>query len=685
MALAFFCFMDFPYIPCNALSQQIIPNFMVSFRDGQIPVYPTLPEKANSHILDNTKNEIIFDFDGAQGFNSEEISYLKQFIHGYGQFRVGIYECIKKVFGSPFESFTVKIVKTTDPDKEPNFNPTSLTMTLTEPVAKAGDLFTKLETVSHEIIHAFSGRYLKRFDNFEEGFAVSMTLLSGKLFCDLNSISGPVAKTFSGSPVMLRDYEIYNQPAVSPPFGQFWRTQRVIDVGLRYHLAGVVWHKIWCETVGEIITSRNPLTYNGDEFFTVFNAFLREQIAINPNIVENSKENFLLLKSLVSKVLMSIKGNDKIEDENFDNWWAKHFILSYDSLLGSFLYGVAPLNGNTPNLVFSLWPKKMSRCFIRQLDFFRRLDNGDEVPIEGQLFAKVTSLNWNNLYFGQDVTSSVICEFASEEGLFFDCKPDESLLSFIAAKTYNGFELNFKNLPTGAYKIELMAKNGSGLQEKLELFFANKILFVPKDNRCVVIFDNEFVPNDTFKVNGIRNWHFLETEKYGFAVFGFEKGEKLTFEASNSKYDNQMLCKTLYAPDGHLFVTLKGRSTSLVDADLMLEMTDSAGNHVNENTVLLEDKLFLKTKLPTDNLFLEVVVYHTNYANQKSVLAIYRSEIKEKSSSVQIELSNLPPGEFELMARCRFVDGKSSKWTNKSSKNQELKFKIPYKDIIDKL
>lgn len=679
------CVMSLHSLPSNVQSQETNADFIVFFRDGQIPAYPILPEVAHDFISTNSKSEINFDFDRAQGFKPEEILYLKEFILGGGQFRVGMYDCVKMVFGSPFESFTIKMVKTTDPEKEPNFNPVTMTMTLTESVAKAGDLFTKLETVSHEIIHAFSGRYLKRFDNFEEGFAVSMTVLSGKMFCDLNSISGPIARTFSGIPVMLRDYEIYNQPAVSPPYGQFWRTPRIIDVGLRYHLAGVAWHKIWRETADQTISSWNSLTYNGDEFFAVFNALLRNEIAVNPNIVQNSKENFLVLKSLVGKALIEIKGNDKIEDENFDDWWAKQFILSYNPLPGAFLYGVAPLNGDTPNFVYRPWPNKASKCFVRQLDFFKRTENGDEVATDGNLYVKITSLNWNNLYFGQDVTSSVVCEFASEDGLFFDCSPDEPVLSFVAAKTYNGFELNFKNLPTGAYKMELEAKNVGGLQAKLDLYFANKILAVPKENRCVVIFDNETLPNDYFYANGTRFKRSLETEKYGFAVFGFEKGEKLTFEAGNLLIGKQNLCKTLFAPDGHLFAVFKGKTSVIFDAGLNLKMTDSEGKDIQENETLIGDKLTLSAKLPYEGSFLEAVVYHTNYANQKYVWGIFRSEVQNKESQARIWLDGLPSGEFELMARCRAMDGKSSQWTNKSSKNQELRFKVQHKDIIDKL
>lgn len=658
---------------------------MISFKDGQIPAYPTLPDVVDNHLQFSGNSEIFFDFDGAQGFKPEEVAYLKEVILGGGQLKIGIYDCVKMVFGSPFESFTIKLMKSTDPDKEPNFNPVTLTMTLTESVAKAGDLFTKLETVSHEIIHAFSGRYLKRFDNFEEGFAVSMTVLSGKLFCDLNAISGPIARTFSGIPVMLRDYEIYNQPAVSSPYGQFWRTSRVIDVGLRYHLTGVAWHKIWCETAGETISSWNPLTYNGDEFFAVFNALLRTEVAANPKIIQNSKENFLALKSLVGKALIEIKGNDKIEDENFEDWWTKQFILSYDPLPGAFLYGVAPLNGDTPNFVYRPWSNKANKCFVRQLDFFKRTENGDEVAIDGNLYVKITSLNWNNLYFGQDVTSSVVCEFASEDGLFFDCSSDEPVLSFVAVKTYNGFELNFKNLPTGAYRIELEAKNAGGLQVKLDLYFANKILSVPKENRCIVIFDNETLPKDYFYASGTRFQRSLETEKYGFAVFGFEKGEKLTFEAGNLLNGKQNLCKTLFAPNGHLFAVFKGENSVILDAGLNLKMTDSEGRDILENDTHIGDKLTLSAKLPYESSFLEAVVYHINYANQKYVWGIFRSGVQNKESQAQIWLDGLPPGEFELKARCRAMDGKSSQWTNISSKNQELRFKIPHKDVIDKL
>lgn len=680
-----FCFLSFPSLPRNVQSQQANTDFLMSFTDGQIPDYPDLHEIATNKVSFDSNIEIVFDFDGAQGFKPEEIAYLKEFILGGGQFRIGMYDCVKMVFGPPFESFIIKMVKTTDPEKEPNFNPVTMTMTLTEPVVKAGDLFTKLETVSHEIIHAFSGRYLKRFDNFEEGFAVSMTVLSGKLFCDLNSISGPVARTFSGIPVMLRDYEIYNQSAISPPFGQFWRTPRIIDVGLRYHLAGVAWHKIWCETANQTISSWNPLTYNGDEFFAVFNVLLRDEIAANPNIVQNSKENYLILKSLVGKALIEIKGNNTIEDEKLEDWWAKQFILSYDPLPGAFLYGVAPLNGDTPNFVYRPWPNKMSRCFVRQLDFFKRTENGDEVATDGNLYVKISSLNWNNLYFGQDVTSSVVCEFASEDGLFFDCSLNEPLLSFVAAKTYNGFELNFKNLPTGAYKIELEAKNVGGLQAKLDLYFANKILSVPKENRCVVIFDNETLPKDCFYASGTRFQRSLETEKYGFAVFGFEKIEKLTFEAGNLLHGKQNLCKTLFAPDGHLFAVFKGKTSVILDVGLNLKMTDSEGKDIQENETLIGDKLTLSAKLPFESSFLEAVVYHTNFANQKYVWGIFRSGVQNKESQARVWLDGLPSGGFELMARCRAMDGKSSKWTNKSSKNQELRFKVPYKDVIGKL
>lgn len=656
------------------------------FVDGQIPEYPDLNSLFAVFSLHETANRITFDFDGAQGFDENEIAYLEEVIAGNGSFSKGIYDCVEMVFGQPFESFTVKLIKTDDPVKTSNFNPMTKTMTLASSVTKPDDLFPKLETVTHEIVHAFSGSYLKQFDNFEEGFAVEMTVLAGKLFCDSNFIKDKTSKAFSGIPIMLREYQLYNQPAVSPAFGMFWRNPRVIDVGLRYHLAGAAWHKIWFETSESVISYFDLQTYDNDKFFVIFNNLLRARIADNPAIVQNSRESYILLKSLVGDALRLAKGDDQIEGENFEDWWKNNYILSYEPLVGDFLYGVTAPNGDFPNMTYYSWPEKNSKCYIRWLDFFARNEFGDETYLDGQLFAKITSKNWNGLYHDQVITENVSCEFASEPGLYFSCDENNALLSFLRTKTYNGFELNFNNLPLGAYSIELFAKNDSKNSASLNLLFANKIIADPRNSRCILIYPIDPLPADYLTVHSLSAKAYLDFRKNGFIVLPFKDGDTLTLEAGNSDTGQIQTCKTFHMPNGHCFVSLKANDGKKTNTKTnIVSFADSKSKELNEDSVILDGKVSVATMLDFDNSFLELIVLHINFIGQKGILGVYRSKNGRNGDLARIELSNLLEGRYELMARCRSNKREITNWTNKTLKDIKLEFKILHKDVIDKL
>lgn len=656
------------------------------FVDGQIPEYPDLNSLISVFSLRQTANRITFDFEGAQGFDENEIAYLEDVIAGKGAFSKGIYDCVEMVFGHPFESFTVKLVKTDDPINTSNFNPVTKTMTLVSSVTKPDDLFPKLETVMHEIVHAFSGSFLKQFDNFEEGFAVEMTVLAGKLFCDSNQINDKTSKTFNGIPIMLREYELYNQPAVSPPFGMFWRNPRVIDVGLRYHLAGAAWHKIWRETSDNIISYFDPQTHGNDKFFVVFNNLLRAKISDSPAIIQNTKENYYFLKSFVRDALKQTKGDDQVEGESFEDWWSENYILSYEPFVGDFLYGVAAPNGDFPNMVYYSWPDKNSKCHIRWLDFFSRNEIGDEIYLEGQLFARITSKNWNGLYYDQDITANVSCEFASEPGLYFSCDEDNALLSFIKTKIYNGFELNFGNLPLGVYGMEFFAKNDSSNSANLSLFFANKVAADPRNSRCILICPNDPLPADYLTVHSHTAKTYLDFRKKGFIVLPFKDGDRLTLEAGNSDTGQILACKIFNMPNGHSFMSLDTNNEKKTNTETkIVSFTDSKGNELSKDCVVLDSAVSVIATRDFNASFLELVVFHTNFIGQKNILAVYRSNIGQKGELARIELSNLQEGSYELMARCRSNKREITNWTNKTLKDIKLEFEILHKDVIDKL
>lgn len=424
-------------------------------------------------------SSIIINYDGSTGFAPDELQYIRNFIEGGGEFKVGMMKCIEMVFGKAFYGVTVNLVKTDSKDSK--YDSQMQTVFLKSDVCRVGDLFSKIETLAHELIHAHSDILMKPMNCYEEGMTVAMTDLAGKLFCQFNGITGRVAEVFDGPPAGTRDYDLLNQEAVAATNGFFWTTsdltyRRVVGVSERYKLAGTAWWKIWRETVPGNISIDDPNTYGSGSFFVDFN---KEFYATFRPWVESGKrfvfddDVLKLIKLQMKRVLTNDKGNAFIESQDFDEWYESQHIFNTGINEGSKLY----VNQSwQPNLAPSgaLW----DACGFPQISYFYKDAQGNENLLDGKLKVEISSLGltdycqpltcqsrfafWNN----GNVKPTTWQEFEIENGRISALSKSCSTLG----------ALDFSQILRRGCKIVLTASTYDDLYEvKRELTFPIKI------------------------------------------------------------------------------------------------------------------------------------------------------------------------------------------------------------------
>jgi hypothetical protein len=158
-------------------------------------------------------------------------------------------------------------------------------------------------TLCHELAHAFHGNDVIYWDGFEEGMAVAATAL----VLEKLSIS-PIERV--GGPDDV-EYEVLNQPAISPHAGYFWAG--LPGVNLRYDMAGYVWRKTSLEHPG---------------FLREFNRRYYEQLALDDHL----RGSITDLVGLAGEVAPTVEG------EPFAVWADHQYVLGTKPYLGVQIY-----------------------------------------------------------------------------------------------------------------------------------------------------------------------------------------------------------------------------------------------------------------------------------------------------------------------------------------------------------
>lgn len=424
------------------------------------------------------KNTITIDYDNSTGFSKEELDYLKDFIDGGNSFKVGIKTCIEMVFGKPFFSITIKLIK-----REAStsfYDAASQVVTLQPRICVPNDLFPKLETLAHELIHAYSDVLMKPVNCYEEGLAVAQTDLACRLFCEINGVTGRCAEVFDGPPAGTRNYELLNQEAAAAADGFFWNsstTTRVVDPSIRYLLAGTAWWKIWRETVPGNITWADERTYGSGTFFVdfnnlFFNTFIKYYNAGSTIVFDQDRQT--QFKALIVQTLINDKQNSTVEGINFDEWWSRQYIMQTGIVEGPKLFVSQSYQSNG---LPTLEPGQKWQCSaFPQINYFYKDEKGSEIPLSGRLLVTLTSLSnprvedpaclARDIFYNNGDKPPIWSEFEINGG---------QVVSLVKTQKMSGM-IDFSKLPRGGYRIDFLATAYDGtMPAKRTLYFANKL------------------------------------------------------------------------------------------------------------------------------------------------------------------------------------------------------------------
>lgn len=438
-------------------------------------------------------SKITINYDGSVGFTPQELDFLKDFIDGGANFKVGMLDCIEKVFGKAFYPITVNLQKT-DLGKS-KYDSQLQTIFLGTEVCNIGEVFKKIEILAHELIHAHSDVLMKPINCYEEGLAVAQTDLAGSLFCQYNGINGRVAEVFDGPPAGTRDYDLLNQEAASAANGFFWTTpdlvyRRVVNPSERYKLAGTAWWKIWRETVPGNILKDNPQTFGVGSFFVDFN---KEYYQTFKSWVENGRRLIFdidvlkLVKLQIKRILINDKGDTFIEGQDFDDWFDSQHILNILVDEGPKLF-VSQYWQPTNAPSGLLWDV----CSFGNIAYFFTDSQGNENPLDGKLKVEITSLALTD--YGQSLTCQSRYSFwnsmSPKPTVWQEFEIENGQVARLS-KTFivQGF-LDFNQLTRRGCRITLTASTADNVYVvKRDLFFPVKASIPSNSYLCYGVID----------------------------------------------------------------------------------------------------------------------------------------------------------------------------------------------------
>jgi uncharacterized repeat protein (TIGR01451 family) len=373
---------------------------------------------------------VVWDFtcdtSGALGPNdprwdcTSEMPNIEFFVKGGGNgITVGIEQCIQDVFGASFNSQEVSFVRdngmgigvaafyTTsipdgsggwiaeihmptgygaDHDTRPDWidGTTGLVVGQWQTSARNG----RLDTLTHEMIHAHYDQLNPKYHPWGEGMVEMQAILARRLFCQRNSYdpgsilnygaewSTAMEKQLArrpnlnwGVPVTLPNYENLNQSGIQASggfFNTFPVNQRAVELGwARYNIASSCWWKVWRETSPAIIDNANPLTWGPDTYFNDWNTRYFDYWFANGSgwgvLPAGIYDNVALFNQLTTETLFNdvdMGGETNVEEEDYETiWYGNQQILGTGTNTGEHLFvpsGPSQPTGGRPYLAADL-------------------------------------------------------------------------------------------------------------------------------------------------------------------------------------------------------------------------------------------------------------------------------------------------------------------------------------------
>lgn len=243
-------------------------------------------KKANTLI----ENELTFSFNSPlQPWSFSELNTLKKCINDF-------YVNIKYIFGNPFTSDTVNIVK------DSNLGAAAIYGLNTITIKSAS---ANLDVLCHEMIHAFSGELIKNIWSYEEGMTRSIEI---KVMDRLRNYS---YWNHSHSYNLDVFYELHNNRKISERNGNIGNVLSMLL--LSYQVSAYAWTKIYIED---------------NDFFKKYNELFYQKV------YEKGHSN--ISEDDLSAILFSVR--DSVENTPIKDWYKRQYIFKGEVPDGAFIY-----------------------------------------------------------------------------------------------------------------------------------------------------------------------------------------------------------------------------------------------------------------------------------------------------------------------------------------------------------
>ncbi len=213
---------------------------------------------------------------------------------------------------------------------------------------------TRLDALTHEMIHAYYDRLNPFYHPWGEGMVEMQAILARRLWCQRNAYTPPSKPTLEwGVPLTLPLYENLNQDGVQAAGGFFYditggNPRYPYLMGTRYNVACSTWWKVYRETSPGVIDTANIATYGAGTYFTDWNSeYFDHYFANGDGGYPGIRGDINLMNGFTATVLNNEKGDTLVENRDYETgWFGAQRILDVDTRTGGKLY--VPFGPSTP-------------------------------------------------------------------------------------------------------------------------------------------------------------------------------------------------------------------------------------------------------------------------------------------------------------------------------------------------